>query len=581
MRLTIGKKLFSTFAITFALVMANAAIVYFKVADLRARQLSVSKVRIPAMEAVDDIRIADQRMVNGLYGSIYLRSDKTAGEANVKQIAQSRQRTIEDLALLGKFSAQFKNIDYDKRIAEISDRLAHLIATSDQIANQNKGRAGVSAAAVHLLLADAIPTANKVRDMSKDLIAKVNESTDADNVALDKSGGVILWTLWLSTGAVLLLGGAACWKITGGIVRPLSAVVSRAESIAAGDLLGAELRLASNDEVASLTTAVNKMQRSLARTLQAVASAAENVAAASEQISASAGEMATGSDTQKDQVRQIAVALKAMSAAVRNISENSRSAANLASTASEAAHDGGKIVGETLTSVQSLASFIQEAAGNVAELGGRSKQIGKIVGVIHDIADQTNLLALNAAIEAARAGEQGRGFAVVADEVRKLAERTGKATKEIADMIKAMRSETAAAVRKMQSGNEQVERGLAATGRAGKSLEQIIEKAGSVGEMVGQIAAATTEQSATTDEINGSMERISQLVAESANGARQSARACERLSASAAQMQHLVAQFTLAGSARHSVEAVAPSQSVALIRRSVKGAAAGSGKFSG
>jgi methyl-accepting chemotaxis protein len=308
---------------------------------------------------------------------------------------------------------------------------------------------------------------------------------------------------------------------------------------------GAEIENKSTDEVASLTLAMNKMQQSLAETLQAVAASADQVAGASEELSASAAQTAAGADTQKQQVEQIAVAMLEMSATLRGVSDSSQNASNLATNASQTARGGGVIVGETLSSMQALAAFVKRSAANVEALGGRSREIGRIIGVIDDIADQTNLLALNAAIEAARAGEQGRGFAVVADEVRKLAERTGQATKEITAMIETIQKQTGTAVEEMHSGIRQVERGVAATNRAGESLQQIIEQAARVGDMMAHIAAATTQQSSTTEQVNANMERISQLVAGSANGARQSAAACDQLSNSAMEMQRLVARFQL------------------------------------
>src|SRR6266566_4965424 len=193
------------------------------------------------------------------------------------------------------------------------------------------------------------------------------------------------------------------------------------------------------------------------------------------------------------------------------------------------------------------------------ELGKSSDQIARIIAVIDDIADQTNLLALNAAIEAARAGEQGRGFAVVADEVRKLAERTTTATKEIAGMIKNIQQETKTAVTAMETGTKQVEEGVKSTIQAGGSLKEIIHMAEQVGEMVMQIATAAMEQSSASEEVNQNMEKIAKLVKESADGAQQSAKACQDLSSLAFDLQNMVGTFKLGsgesdppGTTRHS-----------------------------
>jgi methyl-accepting chemotaxis protein len=181
----------------------------------------------------------------------------------------------------------------------------------------------------------------------------------------------------------------------------------------------------------------------------------------------------------------------------------------------------------------------------VEELGRATGQIGRIIGVIEGIADQTNLLALNAAIEAARAGEQGRGFAVVADEVRKLAERTRSATKETAQMVRNIQGETKTAVHAMQAGTAQVEQGVATTTQAGAALHEIIQMAEQVGEMISHIAAASTEQASTTEQVTGNMTEIGHQVRESAIGAQQSAQACHDLSNLAMDLNQMVGRFRL------------------------------------
>jgi methyl-accepting chemotaxis protein len=234
-----------------------------------------------------------------------------------------------------------------------------------------------------------------------------------------------------------------------------------------------------------------------------------------------------------------------MASTVVEISNNSAKAAAAARSAEETARRGGKIVEEALTTIRSIAGAVGDTATKIEGLGKSSDQIGRIIGVIDEIADQTNLLALNAAIEAARAGEQGRGFAVVADEVRKLAERTTKATREIAQMIEAIQQETKTAVEKMHLGTGQVQAGVETTTQAGKALADIITAAQQVGDMVEQIAASATQQSSTTEQISDSVEQIVGSYGQSAASARQSAETCQGLANLALDLQQLVSRFQL------------------------------------
>jgi methyl-accepting chemotaxis protein len=241
-----------------------------------------------------------------------------------------------------------------------------------------------------------------------------------------------------------------------------------------------------------------------------------------------------------------------MASSLVQVSDNSNRAADAARQAADAACRGGEIVDQSLSDMRSIAEAVVATAQKIHELGRSSDQIGKIVGVIDEIADQTNLLALNAAIEAARAGEQGRGFAVVADEVRKLAERTTKATKEIAEMITHIQTETRHTVETMESSRSQVEHGVNSTTAAGNSLREIIESSEKVGDMISQIATATTEQSATTEQVSANIEQITRITQESAAGSQQAARACQDLSNLALDLQQLVGRFKLDSSAKRS-----------------------------
>jgi len=202
-------------------------------------------------------------------------------------------------------------------------------------------------------------------------------------------------------------------------------------------------------------------------------------------------------------------------------------------------------VQETLVGMQNIAERVQESARTVESLGARSDQIGAIVGTIEDIADQTNLLALNAAIEAARAGEQGRGFAVVADEVRALAERTTRATKEIGTMIKGIQSETAGAVSSMEHGVREVEKGMDSSRKSGEALSQIVDAISEVSMQVHQIATAAEEQTAVTGEISSNIHQITDVVSDTARGAHETATAASQLSSLAGELQRIVGRFKL------------------------------------
>jgi methyl-accepting chemotaxis protein len=327
--------------------------------------------------------------------------------------------------------------------------------------------------------------------------------------------------------------------------------LERAESIASGDLTGNDIKVASRDEIGELSAAINKMQNSLKTATQ----------------------QSSGAEAQKDQTRLVATAMTEMSSTVVQISENSSKAAEAARKASETAREGGKIVDQTLAKMREIANSVGDTARKVEALGKSSDQIGQIIGVIDDIADQTNLLALNAAIEAARAGEQGRGFAVVADEVRKLAERTSKATKEIATMIQSIQDETKTAVLAMESGTKQVEVGVKTTTQAGASLQQIIQSAEQLGDMVTHIATAATEQSSATEEVNANIDQIAKITAETSEGAQQSAKACQQLSTLALDLQSVVGQFKVHSNGRRQQRARSENEGSGKPRRLQLGAA--------
>ena len=290
---------------------------------------------------------------------------------------------------------------------------------------------------------------------------------------------------------------------------------------------------------------MRRMVESLRQVMERVNQSAQEVSIAAVQLHSNAQKTADGSHHVVSQSDTVATASEEMAATSSDIANNCHQAAESSNSASATAQSGASIVRDTVEGMSRIAEKVRSSALAVEQLGSRSEQIGQIVGTIEDIADQTNLLALNAAIEAARAGEQGRGFAVVADEVRALAERTTRATREIGEMIKSIQNETRLAVRAMEEGVGEVERGTTGASRSGQALERILEQINEVTGQVNQIATAAEEQTATTREITNNIHNISDTVQMSAQSSQEMSQSSSRLSQLSVDLQELVRRFRL------------------------------------
>ncbi|MEM6648215.1 MAG: methyl-accepting chemotaxis protein [Bacteroidota bacterium] len=263
--------------------------------------------------------------------------------------------------------------------------------------------------------------------------------------------------------------------------------------------------------VQQLYAGLDAIGQALGHTLQQVRNAVTATASTAADIDAATRDLARGADTQSVQTHEMAEAIQALAATAQDNARNAAQADEVAQANKSEAQHGGQTVNETRDKIRAVSQVVSASAGTVQKLGASSKEIGEIVATINDIADQTNLLALNAAIEAARAGEQGRGFAVVADEVRKLAERTAQATKQIAAMITTIQTETEAAVQAMQRGQAEVEQGVKLAEQAGDNLGRIIHGADASVDRIVQIAAASEEQSATTTQLSRTVSTVATI----------------------------------------------------------------------
>ena len=546
MKRTLGKKLGLGFGVVLALMVFSSTMRYVKFRSIKRMEDAAFEIRVPSLKAAIRLqRDLNQTQVKGRQA--ILAGSQPARLQEAKKLFEGTWRDIEkDMAGMDQLAPGWSKQEDRDRLAEIKRQLPLLRAvqeTAIREAASGKRDALVKAGNESADLATPINIAMKkslgsMADSFDELVDESREKLGADNLSLNL-------TLTAIALAALAIGIPVAIFLSRNISGATHSVLVQAEAIAAGDLTCEDLTVRSQDELGDLTTAINKMKGNLKRMILDISENSLQVASASEELSSSATLQAQGADHQKDQTTQVATAMQEMSSTVQQVSENCTNAAEASRRAAETAREGGVVVEKVLAQMRSIAESVAKTAKEMGELAHSTNQIGRIAGVIDDIADQTNLLALNAAIEAARAGEQGRGFAVVADEVRKLAERTTTATKEIAQMITTIQAGTNGAIKAMESGTQQVQEGVTSTARAGESLQQIIHMSEEVGSMIASIATAAAEQSGATADVNQSMDQIAQLGKESAVAAQQSAKACQDLSELALALQNMVGSFKL------------------------------------
>ncbi|AEY02521.1 methyl-accepting chemotaxis transducer [Oceanimonas sp. GK1] len=342
---------------------------------------------------------------------------------------------------------------------------------------------------------------------------------------------------------LVLGGGLALWLIRS-ITQPLETLKAAAAQVAEGDLRHA-VECSGNDEIAQVQQSVRDMQLALNTTLREIQGSSTQLAAAAEELHAVTGETTRGINQQHQEVQMAATAVTEMSAAVEEVAGNANRTSSASGETSRVAEEGRQQVTATRGVIEQLADQLDSTSGTVERLATEAANIGQVLDVIQAIAEQTNLLALNAAIEAARAGEAGRGFAVVADEVRNLAQRTQSSTAEIERIISTIQQASGESVSEMQQSADYASRSRAMAGEAEQALNRIAERVGEINDMNLVIASAAEEQAQVAREIDRNLVTISSIAEQSATGVTQTSSASDELARLAGQMNQLVGRFRL------------------------------------
>ncbi|MDO4233674.1 methyl-accepting chemotaxis protein [Pseudomonas sp.] len=536
--MNIAPRAFLGFAFIGALMLFLGVFALNQMSKIRAATEDITLASVPSIRALDEFTQLTLRLRVLSYRLL------TNREPDVQQ------KTLEAFDLRNQQIRTAQGV-YEKLIETSEERSTYneyvrLLAQYHQIEERMKSlsRANQVDELRALLNTELLTNSEQVNGVLNRLLEINNAmALDTNQQAEDQYNlafNMVVGLLVIATALTLLFA----WLLTRSITVPISQALEAAEEVAEGNLTR-PIKVDGNDEAGRLLAAMAKMQDKLRDTLQRIAGSATQLASAAEELNAVTDESARGLTQQNNEIEQAATAVNEMTSAVEEVARNAVSTSEASRNATTSAGDGRDLVQETVSAIERMSGDVQATATLIGELANESRDIGKVLDVIRGLADQTNLLALNAAIEAARAGEAGRGFAVVADEVRALAHRTQQSTSEIERMIGSIQAGTEHAVDSMRNSTERAESTLNIAKGAGLSLDTINTAIVEINERNLVIASAAEEQAQVAREVDRNLVNIRDLSVQSATGASQTSAASNELSRLAVDLNGMVGRFRL------------------------------------
>ncbi|WP_092328963.1 MULTISPECIES: methyl-accepting chemotaxis protein [unclassified Pseudomonas] len=536
--MNIAPRAFLGFALIGALMLALGVFALTQMSKIRGSGEIIAQNSVPSIKALDE------------FTQLTLRLRVLSYRLLVNREPDIQQKTYDLLEQRGQ-QIRVAQAAYEKLISAPEERAAYdqygqLLGQYRQLEERMK----------------TLSRNNQVDELRTLLNTELLSNSDAINVAIGRLleinnlqaealnkgaaqqySSAFIWVVTLlviATGLTLLFA----WLLTNSITKPIANALDAAEEIAKGNLTR-PITVDGSDEAGRLLRAMSTMQEKLRDTLQRISGSATQLASAAEELNAVTDESARGLTQQNNEIEQAATAVNEMTSAVEEVARNAVSTSEASKHATTSAGDGRDLVQETVGAIERMSADVQSTATLIGNLANESRDIGKVLDVIRGLADQTNLLALNAAIEAARAGEAGRGFAVVADEVRALAHRTQQSTSEIERMIGSIQSGTEHAVDSMRNSTERAESTLNIARGAGLSLDTINTAIVEINERNLVIASAAEEQAQVAREVDRNLVNIRDLSVQSATGANQTSAASAELSRLAVDLNNMVGRFSL------------------------------------